>query len=105
MVMLKKTAKKMSVCGVVLVRIFLHMDWIRRYTEYRLLFSPNAGNADQINSEYGHFSRSGMIMIRIISTNENNQINFTVHVCSIKFTLKNWCELKSNRTVLKFKRN
>ena len=26
MVMLKKTAKKMSVCGVVLVRIFLHMD-------------------------------------------------------------------------------
>ena len=29
--------------GVILVRIFLHSDWIRRDTEYLFVFSPNAG--------------------------------------------------------------
>ena len=29
-----------------------------RYTEYLSAFSPNAGNTDQKDSEYGHFSRS-----------------------------------------------
>ena len=47
--------------------IFPHSDWIRRDTDYGVseylsLFSPNAGkcgkNADQNNSEYGHFLRS-----------------------------------------------
>ena len=27
-------------------------------TPYNSVFSPNAGNTDQKNSEYGHFSRS-----------------------------------------------
>ena len=44
----------MSVFRVILVRIFPHLDWIRKDTEIRLW-----ENADQNNSEYGHFSCSG----------------------------------------------
>ena len=32
----------MSVFGVILVRIFPHLDWIRRDSEYLFVFSPNA---------------------------------------------------------------
>ena len=43
-------------------RIFPHSEWIRRETKYLSVFSPNAGkcgkNADQNNSEYGHFIHS-----------------------------------------------
>ena len=37
------TAWKVSVIGVILVRIFQHLDWIRRDTEYLFIFSPNVG--------------------------------------------------------------
>ena len=37
------SAWKMFVFGVILARIFLHSDWIRRDTEYFSVFSPNAG--------------------------------------------------------------
>ena len=47
-------AWKASVFGVILVRIFRHLDWIRRDTPYLSVFSSNAGkcgkNADQNNS-------------------------------------------------------
>ena len=33
----------MSLVGVILVRIFPHLDWIRRDTEYFSVFSPNVG--------------------------------------------------------------
>ena len=46
---------KGSVFGVFLVRIFPHLDWIRRYTNYLFVFSKNAENTDQKCSEYGHF--------------------------------------------------
>ena len=36
------TAQKVSVFGVILVRIFPHSDWIRRDTEYLSVFGPNA---------------------------------------------------------------
>ena len=36
------TAWKVSVFGVILVRIFPHSDWIQRYTLYLSLFSPKA---------------------------------------------------------------
>ena len=39
------TAWRVPVFGVFLIRIFPHSDWIRE-------------NTDQINSKYGHFSRS-----------------------------------------------
>ena len=39
----KSTAWKVSVFGVILVRIFTHLDWIWRDTEYFSVFSPNAG--------------------------------------------------------------
>ena len=35
------TAWKESVFGVILVRIFLHSDWIQRDIPYLLVFSPN----------------------------------------------------------------
>ena len=53
------TAQKVSVFGVILVRIFPAFS--RTRTEYGV-FSPNAGkclkNTDQNNSEYGLFLRS-----------------------------------------------
>ena len=55
----------MSVFGVILIRIFPAFSRIRTecgQIRYLSLFSPNAGkcgkNADQNNSEYGHFLRS-----------------------------------------------
>ena len=41
------TAWKVFVFGVFLVRIFLHSDWIRRYTSYFSVFSLNAGKYGQ----------------------------------------------------------
>ena len=52
------TAWKVSVFGVILVRIFPNSNWIRRDTEYLSVFNPNAANSDQNNSEYGHFQCS-----------------------------------------------
>ena len=46
----------MSVFGVFLVRIFPHLDWIRRDTPYLPAFSPNAGKilrSLRIQSEWG----------------------------------------------------
>ena len=37
------TTWKVSVFGVILVRIFSHLDWIRGNTEYLSVFSLNAG--------------------------------------------------------------
>ena len=37
------TAWKVSVFGVFLVRIFPHLDWIRRDISYLSIFSPNSG--------------------------------------------------------------
>ena len=37
------TEYKVSIFGVILVRISPHTDWIRRDTEYLSVFSPNAG--------------------------------------------------------------
>ena len=37
------TAWKVSVCGVFLVHVFLHSDWIRRDMEYVSVFGPNMG--------------------------------------------------------------
>ena len=48
------TAWKESVFGIILVRIFLHSDWIRRDTPYSARMRENM---DQNNSEYGHFLR------------------------------------------------
>ena len=54
--------KKRSVFRVILVRIFPAFGLNRENIEYRI-FSPNAEecgkNADQNNSEYGHFVGSG----------------------------------------------
>ena len=51
-------AWKVSIFGVVLVRIFTHLDWyweIRSISPYSIWICENR---DQNNSEYGHFLRS-----------------------------------------------
>ena len=59
------TVSKVSVFLVFLVRIFPHLDWIRRDLS---LFSPNAENTDQNNSKYGHFLRSAYDLKNILAT-------------------------------------
>ena len=51
----------MSVFAVFLVRIVPHSDWIRRDTDY-LYLDQMQENTDQKNSEYGHFSRSELVL-------------------------------------------
>ena len=51
------TAWKVSVFGVILVRIFSHSDWIWRDTPSSVRMWENA---DQNNYEYGHFLRSDL---------------------------------------------
>ena len=57
-----KSVRIWSYSGPHFCHILLHSNWIRRDTLYRFVFSPNAGkcgkNADQNNSESGHFLRS-----------------------------------------------
>ena len=52
---LKSIARKVSIFGVFLVRIFPQSDWIRRDTPYLRM----GKNTDQKHSEYGHFLPSG----------------------------------------------
>ena len=63
------------VFGVILVQFFPHSDWIRRDAELRSI-SPYSvqmrENADQNNSEYGHFSYSVSFNEHV---NKKNQIN------------------------------
>ena len=56
------TASKVSVFGVILVRIFPHSDLMRRDTPYLSIFSPNTGNTDQNNSKHGHFLCSAIFV-------------------------------------------
>ena len=56
------TVQKASIFGVILVRIFPHLDYIRESLKSEILKSPYSvqmlENADQNNSGYGHFLRS-----------------------------------------------
>ena len=51
------TVWKVLVFGIFLFRILPHLDWFRD-TPYLSIFSPNAENTDQKNSEYWHVLRS-----------------------------------------------
>ena len=72
-ILITYTAWKLSVFGVILVRIFPHFDWIRRDSQYLSVLSPNAGKCWPDNSEYGHFLRSAILII-ISSTWTNKKI-------------------------------
>ena len=52
------TAWKVTVFGVILVRIFPYSDWIQRDALYVSVFSLNTGKCGQNNSEYGQFLSS-----------------------------------------------
>ena len=52
------TAWKVSIFGVILVRIFPHLDRMPRYTKCLSVFSPNAGKYDHNKTEYVHFLHS-----------------------------------------------
>ena len=62
-----KRVRIRSYSGLHFSRIFLHSNWIQRDSLYLSVFSPNAEkcekNADQNNSEYGLFLRSGLYLI------------------------------------------
>ena len=62
-ILIPYTAWKVSIFGVILVRIFPHLDWIRRDTQYLSVLSPNVGKCRPDNSEYGHFLRSAISII------------------------------------------
>ena len=80
------TVWKVSIFGVILVRIFPHLDWID--TPCLSVFSPNAGNADQNNSEYGHFSRSVLDLHNDVSLKICNEI-FKITSCDFsRFVLR-----------------
>ena len=75
----------MFIFGVFLVRIFPHSEWIPRDTEYLSVFSPNARNTDQKNSEYWHFSRSetfseSQIIVKYILANISLKLSITKQV-------------------------
>ena len=50
------TAWKVSVFGIILVRIFPHLDWTRRDSIWAHAVQMRE-NTDQNNSEYGHFTQ------------------------------------------------
>ena len=61
------TAWKVSVLGVIPVRIFSYLDWIFRISPYSVRMRENA---DQNNSEYEHFLRSGCFFLSSSIQNE-----------------------------------
>ena len=67
-----KIAWKVSVFGVILVRIFPYSDWMRRDTLYSVQMR---GNAYQNNSEYGHFLRS-VRFLRFLESLNHSLIQF-----------------------------
>ena len=54
------TAWKLSKCGVFLVRIFLHLDWIRRDTKYQ---SECGKIRTRKNSVFGHISHNDILKL------------------------------------------
>ena len=95
-----------SYSGPYFSRIFPHSDWIRRDT------SPNVGkygkNADQNNSEYGQFLRSGSLLNSFCSPEESLQIRDLKHdaffaMCS--FSLCSFCKywIFANEVISSFK--
>ena len=77
-----RTSWKVSVFGVILVRIFPHSDWLFSpntfglsiQSEYiRTEYSVRIGeNVDQNDSKYGQFLHSGVNSLRAVFTNLAN---------------------------------
>ena len=71
---IRYTAWEVFVFGVILVRILLHSDWIRRDNVYPVRMHENA---DQNNSKDGHFLRSdNIVSMSIILNQPINRIIF-----------------------------
>ena len=69
--------QKVSLFGVILVHTFPHWDWIWRSTLHLSALSPYGENADQNNSEYGHFLHS------VSSTVKQALKNFSLNSCML----------------------
>ena len=69
------TVRKVFVFGVFLVRNFPHSDWLRRYTPYLSIFSPNAGKCEPEK-----------LQIRTIFTQCNITVNKRTHVDVMNYT-------------------
>ena len=87
----KSTALKVSVFGVVLVRIFPHSDWIRRDLRISLYSVQIWENTDQNNSEYGHFLRSVREAVKVREDLELPLPPLFVRFCDSWM----WCEKKN----------
>ena len=61
----------MSIFRFFLVRIFPHLEWIRRDREYLSGFSPNVEKYGQRNSAYEHFSRYVSWLLKLSRTIRN----------------------------------
>ena len=59
------TTWKVSVFRVFLVRLFPHLDWIRRDARYLSVFNTNTEKYWPEKLRKGHFSRSAIIMVVI----------------------------------------
>ena len=71
---IRYTAWEVFVFGVILVRILLHSDWIRRDNVYPVRMHENA---DQNNSKDGHFLRNdNIVSMSIILNQPINRIIF-----------------------------
>ena len=89
--LLRYRAWKVSVFGVILVRIFPHSDWTRRDREYLSVFSPNAGKCGpekfRIRSDRcGGYSKT---WLKSVAFNRG----FTVHDCK-KNKITSYCYRK-----------
>ena len=67
-----KAAWKVSVLGVSLVRVFPHLDWIHKDTEYFSVFSLNSRKNVQKNSKHGQFSRSVSHVVSLIANSQSH---------------------------------
>ena len=76
-------AWKVSIVGVILVRIFLHLDWVRRDTPYsvrmlkmRSRITPNTVSLRSVNFE----GNKGIVGILVVSFNVNQNTLFSLTV-------------------------
>ena len=75
------TTHCVKVSGVIVVRIFPHLESIRRDTEYSVQLW---GNTDHINSEYGHFTCSVSVYNNVVDGFKLGQQNATIFECHKK---------------------
>ena len=74
------TAWKVSIFGVILVRMFPHLDWIRRDAEYLSVFSPKCGKIrTRITPNMDTFYSVTLSIKKYIKLSQSNQMSWTLN--------------------------